>query len=94
MTYAFKDTPRERARLRAQCRLGAASIIKNIDTLVEEGKPTIRIGWAFDDGIVTVVLDVATIKQLCAEHLAQQIYDSIVGAQLLDDKPDPSGSIH
>ncbi len=75
MTHIFTPTPATRQKWRVQADKAGAHLKKSALTRDE-----IKIGFVFDDGVITVTLPAETIRSLDAMALSDKLYELVLEA--------------
>lgn len=76
MTFIFSHEARQRAKFRREA--NRAGVALKAQSVPEQ--PIIKIGFAFDDGVVTVQIDRNVIMRSTAEELGQYLFDAVIAA--------------
>lgn len=84
MTHIFRGTKSENAKWRISSNRAAAAL-KQMSVF---SRDPMKLGFAFDDGVVTLEIAVADIKSKSGKDLADFIYQLVVTAT--QDKSKPS----
>lgn len=75
MTHIFRPDPREAQKWRNQAGQAAAHLKKQANL-----KSTLKIAFAFDDGIAFVTISADAIRQMLEAELADHIYKLVLEA--------------
>lgn len=76
MTHIYSPDPRETAKWRAQADR-AAEAMKKWPPLRED---EVKLGFCFDDAVITIVVPSKLINEAPAQELADHIYSAVLKA--------------
>lgn len=75
MTHIFRPEWREMQKWREQANRAAAQLKK-----VAIDKDPVKLGFVFDDGVITVSVPAQTIRDLDEQKLADHFYETVLTA--------------
>lgn len=75
MTHIFTPKPGDETKWRAQAHKAAEKLKEAADT-----KEVVKVGFAFDDGIITVEIEGSAIRNMSVQGLGAAIYRVVKNA--------------